>query len=637
MIAAELLTKLGFKVDPKGLDAGINHAKSAMSEFKSFLGKLALGYGFLEIAHHVLDAARELENMQAQLLTMTGSVEKTNSLFREMRTFATHSAFQMKDIAKSAESMLTTGMASNKIVPALKRFGDVAGADLEQYKHLVFAYTEVANLGHLQQRQANMFTMTGKFNVQREYAKMMAENAGVMKKGDNVEDGSKADLWIKSEMERLHDLTRHGKFSKEMVDQAFAHATSAGGLYYKHLEHQMNTFTGKFTTMLDNLQLNTAEAAQKLFPIFKALMDFVGNIPLEWLGDAFAYISDSLQYIWKQAGPAIVDAFSQVQGAAEDFMAAVSEGIGGPKGAGSALHFLAMTLGFLISRFMIGVTVLIQFSSMIAKNKALLIGLAAALAVTFGPAMLGKFKLATFAMSLFKAETWQVGAALAKTSLAMQFQLSRSIALAGGYGQVRSAAMAARVSVNQFAASSQLAMGALVAATGWAITKIVECYHALSDLLDEEDHQNNLAQIAELQTQKGLNTQEANRERKAGNNAEANRLDWRNLGLDAQIKALQEKDAASRPPEEKDSFAEFQQQMKEDAERSRKLQEEQLAEDKKNAAAAQKLPDNIAISLHNNAGASRTGMLPDDVLQLAEKAVRARFNIHLASAMGEAS
>jgi hypothetical protein len=82
---------------------------------------------------------------------------------------------------------------------------------------------------------------------------------------------------------------------------------------------------------------------------------------------------------------------------------------------------------------------------------------------------------------------------------------------------------------------------------------------------------------------------------------------------------------------------EFMRQMNENAKRSQDLEAAQLAEAKKQSAMQAGAPNSIAIALHNHAGASRTGMLPDDVLKLAERAVRASFEVHLRAAAVEAA
>lgn len=612
MVVAELLTKLGFQVDSKKLTTGITQAKSALSEFKSFVGKLALGYGFLEIGKSVLNAAAEMESMNAQFEVMLGSAEKGGKLMERIQKYAAETSFETPDVAKSIQTLLQFGMDADVAFTTMQKLGDVAGANKERFGQLSLAMAQISSAGKLQGQDLNQL-INGGWNPLRAIAEMTHKPMKDLRK----------------EMEK-------GAISYEMVSAALDRVTSVGGMFYQNQMKQAKTWAGVTSTAMDNLKLNASKALQQLFPIMKTIVGLIGNIPLEWLGGAFKRIADALYYLWGIAGPQILATFEQVQAAFVEFGLAISDFVGGAEGAGDAVHTLAILLRFLVTRFMVGLIVLTKFSAFLMHHKALLMAVGFALVFAFGPSKVVMLANITRAMALFRGTTLLASAASMKNGVAMSFQLTRALALASGMGAVRASFEGARASVNNFAASSQLAMGALVAATGWAIGKIVEAYNALKDLLGEEAHQERLAQIADLSTQKGLNIQQARRLRAQGNEAEANRLDWRNLGIDAQIKDLRAQDAPAPGSDEDQSMAAFTQQMKEEAEKSRKLQEQQLEEMKKQAAATQGLPANIAISLHNKSGAGRTGLLPDDVLKLSEKAIRAAFNVHLQRAVVEA-
>ena len=72
MVIEELFTRLGFQVDPKGIDK----AKQALTGFKSFVGGLALGAGFTMLAKTGIEAAMTMEGLNAEFKVMTGSAER---------------------------------------------------------------------------------------------------------------------------------------------------------------------------------------------------------------------------------------------------------------------------------------------------------------------------------------------------------------------------------------------------------------------------------------------------------------------------------------------------------------------------------------------------------------------------------
>ena len=84
MVIEELFTRLGFQVDPKGIDK----AKSSLSSFKKWVGGLALGAGLVSLTKTGLDAAMTIEGLTTDFEVMSGSAEKANNLLGEIAAFA---------------------------------------------------------------------------------------------------------------------------------------------------------------------------------------------------------------------------------------------------------------------------------------------------------------------------------------------------------------------------------------------------------------------------------------------------------------------------------------------------------------------------------------------------------------------
>ena len=83
MVIEELFTRLGFQVDPKGIDK----AKQALTGFKTFVGGLALGAGFTMLAKTGIEAAMTMEGLNAEFKVMTGSAERAAGVIREISKF----------------------------------------------------------------------------------------------------------------------------------------------------------------------------------------------------------------------------------------------------------------------------------------------------------------------------------------------------------------------------------------------------------------------------------------------------------------------------------------------------------------------------------------------------------------------
>ena len=83
MVIEELFTRLGFQVDPKGIDK----AKDALGSFKKWVGGLALGAGLISLAKTGVEAAMTMEGLNAQFTVITAHFYKFTYYFLLTSTF----------------------------------------------------------------------------------------------------------------------------------------------------------------------------------------------------------------------------------------------------------------------------------------------------------------------------------------------------------------------------------------------------------------------------------------------------------------------------------------------------------------------------------------------------------------------
>ena len=352
MVVAELLTRLGFEVDPRELNRGLNQARSSLQGFKSFLGKLALGVGFYEIGSHVMKTARDLETMSVQLQTFTGSSEKAKFLFKGITDYAKETSFYVKDIMQATTLLMAGGVGAHDAIPIMRKLGDIA-PDNARLGRLAMAYGRVNAKGFMSGIENMMFNRGGWFNPLMQLARKQAEEAGLMKKGEEVTKGSAAGKFIIDAQARMSELVRHKRFTTAMLDEAIEYSTSKGGMYYQHQAEQVKTFTGAFSNMLDVMQINAGMAMQKLFPIFKEVMKAITAIPFDWLSDGFEKLSNGLQYVWKiLVEEGLIEEFNYLREAIASYAAAWVELLTGLRGGGDTLHNFAVILGIILTRTM---------------------------------------------------------------------------------------------------------------------------------------------------------------------------------------------------------------------------------------------------------------------------------------------
>lgn len=252
MVIEELFTRLGFQVDPKGIDK----AKSSLEGFKKWVGGLAIGAGLSYLAKTGIDAAMSMESLTAQFTVMTGSAERANAVLSEIADFAAKTPFTKLGLADAGKTLMAFGIKGQKIVPTLRMLGDVAGADQNKLKSLALVFGQIQSAGTLRGQDLLQLINQG-FNP----LNVISEQTGIS-------------------MAKLKDAMAQGAISADMVTAAFQAATSEGGLFFGNLEAQSQTLQGRLSTLQDNFQTALQNMAEAFLPLLKAGTDVL--IAFDW-------------------------------------------------------------------------------------------------------------------------------------------------------------------------------------------------------------------------------------------------------------------------------------------------------------------------------------------------------------------
>ena len=252
MVIEELFTKLGFQVDPKGIDK----AKASLSGLKKWIGGLALGAGLVSLAKTGIEAAMTMEGLTAQFTVMTGSAEKAKGVISEIADFAAKTPFDKLGLSNAAKTLMAFGMEADKVVPTLKMLGDVAGSDQNKLNSLALVFGQIQSAGRLTGGDLLQLINQG-FNPLNTLAKISGKSMSEMK-----------------------DAMSEGRISADMVTLAFQAATSEGGLFFGNLEAQSQTLQGRISTLKDNFVTALQNMAEAFLPLMKAGVDVL--IAFDW-------------------------------------------------------------------------------------------------------------------------------------------------------------------------------------------------------------------------------------------------------------------------------------------------------------------------------------------------------------------
>lgn len=227
------------------------------------------------IADFAKKAASELSNvvksgleynasMQSYLTNfkvMLGSEEQAAEKLAEIRKMAASTPFSLDDLTDGTQTLLQFGIAADDTTGVLQQLGDISLGNADKLQTLVRAYGKMSSAQKVTLENVNMMIDAG-FNPLNQICTATGE--------------SMADLY-----KRISD----GKVSFAELESAVASATSQGGQFYNGMLEASQTFSGRMSTLKDNVSALTGELTGGLFEALGELVVKVNEAAVSFLDD----------------------------------------------------------------------------------------------------------------------------------------------------------------------------------------------------------------------------------------------------------------------------------------------------------------------------------------------------------------
>lgn len=234
----------------------VEHLSKMGDRLKGLGTKLTIGLTLpiVALGGASLKAAADFEKMQEQLSIMLGSAEKGKKMFNDITKFASQTPLETKDIMQATNTMLSFGLASDKVLTYQRQLGDIAGGNAERFRALSLAFSQASSAGKLQGQDLMQMINAG-FNPLEQIAKRTGQTVG---------------YW-KEQMSK-------GKVTIDMVTQAMEDATSQGGRYYNMMQKMSKTAGGQLSTLQDNWNMTLANFGKEILPLAIKGMGALSNL-----------------------------------------------------------------------------------------------------------------------------------------------------------------------------------------------------------------------------------------------------------------------------------------------------------------------------------------------------------------------
>ena len=222
----------------------------------------------------------QAEQTSVAFNTLVGNEEKAAKVLQDINNLAARTPYSNLDLVDNAKMMLSFGVEADKVNGYLKQLGDIASGDKNKLSGLSLVLGQVASANKLSGQDNLQFINQG-FNPLKELQKMTGKTYA-----------------------ELQDMMSKGQIGFDAVAAAIRHATGEEGAFYQMSEKQSQTFSGKLSTLVGNIQMKAAELFQYIEPLLLDLVDlFDAMVPpiAVALGAIFSAIASVIRFIvdWK--------------------------------------------------------------------------------------------------------------------------------------------------------------------------------------------------------------------------------------------------------------------------------------------------------------------------------------------------
>lgn len=187
-----------------------------------------------------VDYNASMESYLTNFKVMLGNEELAATKLAELRKMAASTPFALSDLTDGTQTLLQFGIAADDTTGVLKRLGDISLGNADKLQTLVRAYGKMSSAQKVTLENVNMMIDAG-FNPLNQICDATGE--------------SMSDLY-----KRISD----GKVSFSELQAAVEAATSEGGQFYNGMLEASQNFSGRMSTLKDNVAALTGELTSGL-------------------------------------------------------------------------------------------------------------------------------------------------------------------------------------------------------------------------------------------------------------------------------------------------------------------------------------------------------------------------------------
>ena len=219
-----------------------------------------------------VDYNASMESYLTNFKVMLGNEELAAAKLSELRKMAASTPFALSDLTEGTQTLLQFGVAADDTTGVLQQLGDISLGNADKLQTLVRAYGKMSSAQKVTLENVNMMIDAG-FNPLNQICDATGE--------------SMSDLY-----KRISD----GRVSFEELQYAVKAATSEGGQFYNGMLEASQTFSGRMSTLKDNVAALTGELTSGLFAALGDLVVKLNEVVTSFLDsdEKMAQLKDTI-------------------------------------------------------------------------------------------------------------------------------------------------------------------------------------------------------------------------------------------------------------------------------------------------------------------------------------------------------
>jgi hypothetical protein len=172
---------------------------------------LAIGKALVDFGKYSVHSYGQMETIKVGLEVVTGSAEKANTIFQQLKEFDAISPFDLPTLTNAATMLLQTGTTAKELLPTIKMIGEAARGSSDLLNRIAINWGQIQN------------SPTGATAMDiRQFTMMGIPITQMMK-----------------------EMGTQGKLTGDQMVEAFRRMTEAGGVFYKSTELGSQTVEGR--------------------------------------------------------------------------------------------------------------------------------------------------------------------------------------------------------------------------------------------------------------------------------------------------------------------------------------------------------------------------------------------------------